>query len=182
MNRTILPAPFNQLNEGQKDCLRLVLAHLNSKEISRKLEISRHTVDQRLRQSMRTLGVDSRFEAARKFAEVDTQNAYQSLIYQSSDIEKTAQSANLASSANRGGSFEEELIEGVSNVEGSGVAVAVDRSGASANRFPFPRYHGEKNELSTLERLGWIIVIAIGSAISFGGILAGLEALSRLRG
>lgn len=120
MSSSNLPAPFNQLNEGQKDCLRLVLAHLNSKEIGRKLDISPHTVDQRLRRSMRTLGVDSRFEAARKFAEVDTQNTYQSLIYQSSDIEKTAQSANLTSSANRGGGFEDGLIEDVSSVKGSG--------------------------------------------------------------
>ena len=182
MSSDNLPAPFNQLNEGQKDCLRLVLAHLNSKEISRKLDISPHTVDQRLRSSMRILGVDSRFEAARKFADVDIQNTYQSLIYQSSDIEKTTQSANLIWSSKRGGRFEEDLIEDVSSVESSGAAVAVDRSKSSSHRFPFPRYRGEKNDLTSFERLGWVIVIAIGSAVSFGGILAGLEALSRLRG
>jgi len=154
-----LPAPFDQLSQGQQECLRLVLVHMNSKEIGRKLDISPHTVDQRLRGSMRVLGVDSRFEAARRFAEVDSNNPYQSLIYQSSDIEKTAQSASLASSANRDGGFEDELIEDVSNVKSIGVAVAFDRSQTRQNRLPFPRYRGEKNELSTFERLGWIIVI-----------------------
>lgn len=178
-----LPSPFDRLSDGQRDCLRLVLVHMNSKEIGRKLDISPHTVDQRLRGSMRILEADSRFDAARKFAEVDSENPYQSLIYQSSDIEKTAQSATLASSATRsGGIFEDDLIEDLAKVDGGGTAIAIDRSKSKSSRLPFPRYRGEKNELSTFERLGWIIVIAIGSAVSFGGILAGLEALSRLRG
>ena len=178
-----LPSPFDRLSDGQRDCLRLVLVHMNSKEIGRKLDISPHTVDQRLRGSMRILEADSRFEAARRFAEVDRKNPYQSLIYQSSDIEKTAQSGTLTKSADRGGgSYKGELIEDISNVDSGGSAIALDRSNVQKSRLPFPRSRGEKNELSTLERLGWVIVIAIGSAVSFGGILAGLEALSRLRG
>ena len=46
-----------RLTPGQLDCLRLVDQHLNSKEIAAELGISPHTVDQRIRQSLATLGV-----------------------------------------------------------------------------------------------------------------------------
>ncbi len=173
---------ITKLNNGQRDCLRLVCAHLNSKEIGRELNISPHTVDQRLRQAMRIMGANSRFEAARKFAEQEGINPYQPLIYQSSDIAISQQSASLGSSAKQERNFENDLIEDVSTVEGGSAALAIQHSDTKRRRFPFPQYRGEKNELTTFERLGWIIVIAIGSAVSFGGILAGLEALSRLRG
>ncbi len=172
---------FPKLSDGQRDCLRLVLVHLNSKEISRELGISPHTVDQRLRGAMRVLGVNSRFEASRKFAEHEGRGPYQPLIYQPSDIENISNTANLDESTRQ----EKEVASGLntktSNIGGSAVILNFDQTVTKANRFPFPRFRGEKNELSTLERLGWIIIIAIGSALSFGGILAGLEALSRLR-
>ena len=46
--------------------------------------------------------------------------------------------------------------------------------------WPFPLAEGDVNTLTVTERLGWIVVIAIGSALAFGMILAGLDALSRL--
>ena len=52
------------LSEGQRVCLRMVQLQMTSKEISRHLGISSHTVDQRIRFAMRTLGASSRAEAA----------------------------------------------------------------------------------------------------------------------
>ncbi len=176
-----MPSDVN-LSVGQRDCLRLVLAHLNSKEIGRELGISPHTVDQRLRGSMRVLGVSTRFEAARKFAELEGAPAYQPLIYQSSDVENSGESAKLDLSNKRDTEVADHLISDRSNFEDGTAALQMDRQASRSSRLPFPRARGEKNELSSIERLGWIIVIAIGSAVSFGGILAGLEALSRLRG
>jgi hypothetical protein len=46
-------------------CLLLVAEHRTSKEISRHLGISPHTVDQRIRLALRTLGVRDRIEASR---------------------------------------------------------------------------------------------------------------------
>lgn len=57
------------LSEGQADCLLLVNEHMTSKEIAERLGISRHTVDQRVRGAMRTLGVYKRTEAARIVAQ-----------------------------------------------------------------------------------------------------------------
>lgn len=74
------------LSEGEKQALRLVAQGFNSKEIARKLLISEHTVDQRVRTSLRKLQVPSRQEAARVFTQADdsaTQiGTYQPLIYQ----------------------------------------------------------------------------------------------------
>lgn len=84
------------LSEGEKQCLRLVAQGFNSKEIARVLQVSEHTVDQRVRTSLRKFGVPSRKEAARLFVAGDgpaapegatdgvaAQNGtYQPLIYQ----------------------------------------------------------------------------------------------------
>lgn len=186
-----------RLNEGQRDCLRLVLGHMNSKEIGRELGVSPHTVDQRLRRSMRLLNASSRFEAARKFSQIDTENAYQSLIYQSPDVEKEMQTGKLGASVKPEHRFERDWKENHQNEHHRNADSGQDTDGdryprdhysgnhypnININRYPIPRYQCEKNQLTVFEKLGWIGLIAIGSALSFGGILAGLEALSRLRG
>lgn len=171
---------LDKLNAGQRDCLRLVLAHLNSKEIARQLDISPHTVDQRLRTAMRILNAQSRFDAARKFAELDPQNPYQSLIYQSPDVETRLENGKLGTSTGRKGSDSAGKTDSLSNANGAFGTLALEQQGSGRRRLPVPQYRGEKNSLGRLERLGWILAIAIGGALSFGGLLAGLEALSRL--
>lgn len=66
---------IGRLSEGQKDCLRLVLAHMTSKEIARRLGVSSHTVDQRLRYAIRTLGARTRMQAALKLSEAEHQQS-----------------------------------------------------------------------------------------------------------
>src|SRR6476661_6683337 len=60
-----------RLSRGQLEVLRLVNRHLSSKEIAAELGISSHTVDQRVRGAIRTLGVARRSEAARLVAGYD---------------------------------------------------------------------------------------------------------------
>ncbi len=175
-----MPAVLDKLNEGQRDCLRLVLAHLSSKEIARQLDISPHTVDQRLRTAMRILNAQSRFDAARKFAELDPENSYQSLIYQSVDIATRPENGSLGTSTKRMGSDSAGGMDSLSNASGAPGTLVLEERDVSRRRLPVPQYRGEKNSLGGLERLGWILAIAIGGALSFGGLLAGLEALSRL--
>jgi DNA-binding CsgD family transcriptional regulator len=78
------------LSEGEKQCLRLVAQGFNSKEIARQLHVSEHTVDQRVRITLRKFGVPSRKEAARLFVsaeQLSPQNGtYQPLIYQSQPL------------------------------------------------------------------------------------------------
>ncbi|ATW03861.1 LuxR C-terminal-related transcriptional regulator [Sphingorhabdus sp. YGSMI21] len=173
---------IDRLNDGQRDCLRLVLAHLNSKEIARELGVSPHTVDQRLRTAMRILNVQSRFEAARKFAAENQQQSYQPLIYQSSTVELAGQTSEQGSSSGRPKDRKTGGTDDGANADSGSAIVALEQAEITRRPFPLPRFRGEKNRLATVERLGWILAIAIGSALSFGGLVAGLEALSRLNG
>src|SRR5947209_7525331 len=69
-----------RLTPGQLDCLRLVDQLFSSKEIAAELNISPHTVDQRIRQALAILGVERRAQAARIVAQY--KGPYQRLIHQ----------------------------------------------------------------------------------------------------
>lgn len=172
----------DRLNDGQRDCLRLVLAHLTSKEIARELGVSPHTVDQRLRAAMRVLNAHSRFEAARIFAALDREQTYQPLIYQAPLVERVSKNGNLEPSSGRSRSETADTKDDSANAESGGALKASERSEFRHRPLPVPRFRGEKNRLAAVERLGWILAIAIGAALSFGGLISGLEALSRLKG
>ncbi len=85
------------LNDGERQCLALVAQGFNSKEIARKLLISEHTVDQRLRLVLRKYQVPSRKEAARLFVTAQQPSAqtgtYQPLIYQPKPLATTPRPA-----------------------------------------------------------------------------------------
>lgn len=85
------------LSEGEKQCLRLVAQGFSSKEIARQLHVSEHTVDQRVRTSLRKFGVPSRKEAARLFVShqqlAPHPETYQPLIHQSEPLASDAEPA-----------------------------------------------------------------------------------------
>jgi|GEM_PF-855725 len=117
------------LTAGERDCLRRVYAHMTSKDIARELGLSNHTVDMRLRTAIKKLEVNNRIEAARllildelshpapvddaisadNIGEItnagqplpfdDTQDGYQPLIYQASEIAGTPNSAMFGAPA-----------------------------------------------------------------------------------
>lgn len=62
------PSAISRLTPGQRDCLRLVLAHYSSKEIAQKLGVGPSAVDKRIERAVETLGARSRFDAARLLA------------------------------------------------------------------------------------------------------------------
>ena len=53
-----------RLSEGQRECLRMVYRHMETKEIARILGISPDGVTQRIKTAMRILGVQRRRDAA----------------------------------------------------------------------------------------------------------------------
>ncbi|MFP5329969.1 MAG: response regulator transcription factor [Alphaproteobacteria bacterium] len=165
-----------KLTKGQLDCLRLVAQHLSSKEIAAELGISPHTVDQRIRQALQTLGVGRRSQAARLVAQFD--EPYQRLIHQSPHIETPAgpgdfqpAASNQIRHAGRAGKgwqssgFQTEHESGFSR---------------SSLQLPFATRSHPRNEMSVGLRLLWIVGIATGAAFSAGMYLAGLESLARL--
>jgi DNA-binding CsgD family transcriptional regulator len=161
------------LPEHQRICLRKVLEHKSSKEIALELGISPHTVDQRLKAAMQTLGVSTRVAAARQLAQHEG-SVYPPLVYQSPDI---AAAAAIASSepVNGGGAgvphrrtvVREERAPFVTSV----------RSHPWPADFPLRRKGGRFNDLTPLQRVGWVVVIMMAIALSTGMFLAGTNAL-----
>lgn len=164
---------LGKLSEGQRRCLRLVLAHKSSKDIARELGISNHTVDQRLKAAMRTLGAGNRVEAAQIHAELE--RGYQPLVYQTPDIEDCAPPGRFGPPA------EELEASGAAVREAPAVYQVFPHAPAKRSlQFPLPVGEGNPNDLTTLQRLGWIFGIVLLMALTFGIFVAGLEALSRL--
>ena len=170
-----MKARVARLTPGQLDCLRLVDQHLSSKEIAAELKISPHTVDQRVRQALQTLGVERRAQAARVVAQYSA--PYQRLIHQSPHIDAAPRSAHSDEAvgiqirhADRAG-------------EAGGVGFLTEQRPASfwpPLQPPFATRSNPRNEMSVGQRLFWIAAIAIGSAFSAGMYLAGLESLARM--
>ena len=164
-----------RLTAAQLDCLRLVDQHLSSKEIAAELGISPHTVDQRIRQSLATLGVDTRKHAARIVAQYS--GPYQRLIHQSPYIPDEAHSGHPEAAVGN------QIRHADRAGEVGGAGFLTEQRPASFRPslpLPFATRSNPRNEMSVGQRLFWIVTIAIGAAFSAGMYLAGLESLARL--
>ncbi len=75
--RDMSDAALDQLTEAQRECLRLVYAHHNSKEIAEIVGVSPSAVDKRIERAVQQLGVTSRFAAARMLAVSEGRTAYE---------------------------------------------------------------------------------------------------------
>ena len=64
---------FGAVSEREKETLRLLLCGHDAKSIALTLGLSVHTVNERLREARRKLGVGSSREAARLLAQVESQ-------------------------------------------------------------------------------------------------------------
>lgn len=141
-----------ELSAGQVECLLLVQEHLTSKEIAARLNISSHTVDQRMRGALKILGVERRTEAAK-------------IVARSKAAVRLFQHQPLA---------EEPFVE--RNSAGPGSKSELPRSWS----FPFATNERHNNEMSVGLRLLWILLIALGASLSAGLYLGSLESLGRL--
>ena len=171
------PSPVSRLTKGQLDCLLLVDQHLSSKEIAVELGISPHTVDQRIRFALQTLGVERRSQAARMVAQ--QLGPYQRLIHQSPHIEGASDPGQFVGAVG----FQIRHADRAGGAGGSGFNTE-QKLGPNRSSLPLPfatRSH-PRNEMSVGLRLLWIFLIAIGAIFSAGMYLAGLESLSRMIG
>ena len=165
----------SKLSQGQLDCLLLVDQHLSSKEIAAELNISPHTVDQRIRFALQTLGVERRSQAARIIAR--HHEPYQRLIHQSPHIEVPALDSHSSPA----------ISNQIRHADRAGEAGGPDLITEQRPEFfrsslplPFATRSHPRNEMSVGLRLTWIILIATGAAFSAGMYLAGLESLARM--
>ena len=168
-----------RLSQGQIDCLLLVDKHHSSKEIAVRLGISPHTVDQRVRGALEKLGVERRGEAARLVAAAISSGdqAYQRLIHQPPHIDADA------ASGHQEGAVSHQIRHAGRAGETSSPGVITEQRPVgfgSPLQLPFATRSHPSNEMSIVQRLLWIVLIAMGAAFSAGMYLAGLESLSRL--
>jgi len=167
----------SRLTEGQRDVLRMVNRHMETKEIARALGISPDGVNQRIKAAMRILGVNKRRDAALILAEVEGQDAYQPLVYPPRDIAPGPEPAMLAPST---GSGQEQGPASIGMREEQAAFKVVPQLRSGQFRLPLPVRGGRPDDLNALQRLGWICGVMLLIAFAFGVFLAGMEALSRL--
>jgi DNA-binding CsgD family transcriptional regulator len=173
------PECVARLTPGQLDCLVLVNQHYSSKEIAAELGISRHTVDQRIRQALQRLGVDRRSEAARIACSAGALPAYQQLIHQPPHIDAATDPGDQVEAV----SHQIRHADRAGGIRSAGVITEQASSGAwSSLPLPFATRSHPRNEMSVGLRLLWIVLIAMGATFSAGMYLAGLESLSRMLG
>jgi len=166
---------IDRLTESQRSYLRLVLEHRSSKQIAQQFGISAHTVDKRIKEAMRVLGVSTRVEAARILEAGGAFHASPQLGPQSPDLALLPGLATLEPSGGDG--FGGHAPSG-KELHDEQSHFSVQRGGRFA--LPFATDSRPHNNLSVLQRAGWMIGLIIGLALATGILLSGLSALSTL--
>ncbi len=176
-----------RLSDGQRDCLKLVGQYLSSKEIARQLDISPHTVDQRLKRATALLEVPTRFDAARLFmkhhaAPESADNdalVYEPLVYQQPDLATPANFANLASSPGTLDRPDDEADGTLHEYQERYFATA-SQGTTHASPWPVLLGAGRENTLSVHSRIAVMVLIAILAVLGFAALVSVAEGLSRL--
>lgn len=176
---------IEKLKEPQKQCLRLVANLMSSKQIARSLEISHHTVDQRLKRAQSILGVSSRAEAARLLTSYESETENESL-----DICQTLVNQSSGLPKYRYARKEGALIDEPSPSIGSGEAEFRD---AQAFVFDKPVQNPKRstllsalfdvdreNQLSIGTRMVLMIIIMVTGLVAFALLVNLAEGMSRL--
>jgi len=170
--------PVDRLTEGQREVLRRVNRHMETKEIARELGIGPDGVNQRIKAAMRILGVNRRRDAALILADAEGGQHYPPQVYPPRDIAPEPELATFGSSTESGREQEPARIGAMREEQALFEALPHPRSGRF--QLPLPVRGGKPGDLSSLQRLGWIFGVMLLIAFAFGVFLAGMEALSRL--
>ena len=164
-----VPDLITKLSDAQRECLRLVNAHLTSKEIAIQLGVSHHTVNQRIERACRTLGVPTRKDAARLLA------IYDPLIYEPLD---------LAVNTTEPPSFPDlDYTESSKDdpehytFQDTATLPVADMQFIT---LPFPRKRGETNALTIKQRLIWAALIGGAGILISALLITALETLGRV--
>lgn len=180
---TLSEQPTSALRNIHKECLRLAAQHYSSKEIARMLGISKHTVDQRLRHATQQLGASSRFDAARRFTELEggvvSKNICDQVVYDAADMSLRL----IDGSYGLSGSETDQLSDrNVSRLQDAPSAFSLgDRSSLEALLRP-EVFAGKASPPSLGLRAKTLLVVgtAAVSLLAFGAAVAALEVLSRI--
>jgi DNA-binding CsgD family transcriptional regulator len=159
-----------RLTERQRECLLLVLDHMDTKEIARALGLAPNTVKNHIDAGKAKLGVGSRLQAARM-----VRNAMQSGAFPAPLLFEDVRSFAQLSSLERPRPDE----PGRHYLREDRIPFDLDL--ATFEAVPqTARPEARVFDVSIGKRLLLIMAITLGCAICFGSLLAGIEALSSL--
>lgn len=168
-----------RLSEGQRECLRLVYRHMETKEIARSLGISPDGVSQRIKTAMRRLGVHRRRDAALMLAEAEGLSPYPPRVHPPQDIAAALLSTPITASTGQERRQRGQATAGEMRERQADFHAAPDLP-ARGFQLPLPVRGGRPADLGALQRLGWVFGLILAIALIFGVFVAGVEALSRL--
>ena len=169
-----------RLTEGQRECLRMVNRHMETKEIARVLGISPDGVTQRIKAAMRTLEVNRRKDAALILAEAEGTGVLPAIGIPAAGHCHRRRNQRIMAASTEGERQYGASSVGAMREEQTAFEAAHRRSRPGGFRPPLPIWGGRPSDLSSLQRLGWIFAVMLMIALAFGVFLAGFEALSRL--
>ena len=148
----------SQLTARERECLRLVANGRSSKEIAASLGISPHTVDLHVKRAIKALGAASRRDAARMLESHEQLplDPVRGLVTQSQQLAEPPENAAPSFS------FRNER----------GLALS----------FPFLRQGRQTNDLTSMQRIGWIGALALLLLLAVANFLNGLGILYDITG
>ncbi|KKC25969.1 helix-turn-helix domain-containing protein [Sphingomonas sp. SRS2] len=171
---------ITKLTARQRDCLRLVLHHMQSKEIGRQLGISPMTVDNHFRSAIQTLGVANRLEAARLLEAYERNAAEapsQRLTSQPQPVVSRVEAPIMSSPAVVG----DRQGDGVSALREDQVPYRTFRdAGIIDFPLPVPTRGKPRNDLTIAQRLFWIAILIFGMGLGAGALLSGFATLTNI--
>jgi DNA-binding CsgD family transcriptional regulator len=136
------------LTELQRSYLRLVHAGQTSKEIAQRLGASHHTVNSQIAVAVRVLGARSRTDAAALLARMEA-----------------------------GGSYDRSYDpEAVAEPPPERPVVSSEERPSEGPPLPVPTPGRPQNDLTPLQRILWILVLAATIALIVGGLISGITA------
>lgn len=173
------------LSAGEIACLEWVSLGLASKEIARKLDVSPHTVDARLKAACGKLGTKSRFVAAKLLTDARSSDALPkenpvdtNLVYEILDLPGGTLHGDKGPSAGEGDG-PDDLEPGNSRKLESQRDSGTERSWLEPSH-PIARFLGGENRLSIWQRVAIVMGIAMGAGLTFGVLLNGFAGVSQL--
>ncbi len=169
-----------ELTDGQVDCLRLVSAHYTSKEIARQLGISPFTVDQRLDAARKKLSANSRSDAARRFALLESDGLYQPIVYDPQGVEKPQFTAHSSDALSGNGALHRQFENDLTNVNGNGNAVIAGSEKSTLSWLVPPPIGGRRHNLSSGDIVLKSINVAFVSTMGIAAMAIVITGIMRL--
>jgi len=171
------PTRLERLTERERAYLRLVYNAMSSKEIALRYGVEPGTVDKALKSAMAKLGTSSRRAAARMLADAEQG---QKLASQPQDLADAGKQGTIGPSAMDREWLAASMVRQAVREEQAPFWAA--RSFPEPLRLPFPRFEGDRNDLTIKSRLVWVGGIGLGLVIALAALVAISWGVSRMLG